>query len=122
MQVKGGKLELLVPHLLRSQLLRPEFVRLSLSLGFARLMPPWAKLQFTNTGVSADDLDRVLSRIAGLESWVDEWERLGREHEEQARAALLRGETQIAGRALAHRQRLLQLRPVRGVHRHDAQA
>ncbi len=91
MQVKGGRLELLVPHMLRSQLLRPEFVRMSLGLGLARLMPAWAKLQFTSTGVSAPDLEHVLGRIGGLESWVDEWERLGRAHEAKGRAALAAG-------------------------------
>lgn len=91
MQVKGGRLELLVPHMLRSQLLRPEFVRMSLGLGFARLMPPWARLQFTSTGIGRADLERVLGRIHGLESWVHEWEHLGREHETRARAALVAG-------------------------------
>src|SRR5207344_3177293 len=50
MSVKGGRLEFLVPHLLRSQVLRPRFVRLSLKLGAARQMPRWAKLQFLNCG------------------------------------------------------------------------
>ena len=53
MQVKGGRLELLVPHLLRGQLLRPGFVRMSLRLGAARQMPAWAKLQFTSHGVTS---------------------------------------------------------------------
>lgn len=97
MQVNGGKLELLVPHMLRSQLLRPEFVRMSLGLGLARLMPAWAKLQFTSTGVGRADLERVLGRIGGLESWVDEWERLGREHETRARAALVAGGWHTSG-------------------------
>lgn len=91
MQVKGGRLEFLVPHLLRGQLLRPGFVRMSLRLGFAGQMPPWAKLQFTNAGVDPADLDRVLSRITGLESWADEWESLGRAHEQSARDALTLG-------------------------------
>src|SRR5262245_55317077 len=86
--VKGGRLEFLVPHLLRSQVLRPRFVRLSLKLGAARQMPRWAKLQFLNCGVSAPDLERVLGRIFSLETWVDEWEALGREQEAQARRAL----------------------------------
>ena len=63
MQVKGGRLETLVPHMLRGQLLRPGFVRLSLRLGFTRQMPAWAKLQFTNNGITAADLDDVLGRI-----------------------------------------------------------
>ena len=87
MSVKGGRLELLVPHLLRSQLLRPGFVRLSLRLGAARQMPSWARLQFLNSGISAPDLDRVLARVTSLGSWVDEWERLARDHEDQGRAA-----------------------------------
>ena len=91
MQVKGGRLEFLVPHLLRGQLLRPGFVRMSLRLGFAGQMPPWARLQFTNAGVDPADLDRVLSRITGLESWADEWESLGRAHEQAARDALTLG-------------------------------
>ena len=97
MQVKGGRLELLVPHMLRGQLLRPGFVRLSLKLGLTRQMPAWAKLQFTNTGITPEDLDRVLGRITSLESWVDEWERLGQGHEEAGRAAESKGErTQAA--------------------------
>src|SRR5262245_8866279 len=69
MKVKGGRLDFLAPHLLRGQLLRPGFVSLSLRMGFAQQMPAWAKLQFTNAGVSAEDLDRVLGRISGLTSW-----------------------------------------------------
>lgn len=88
MSVKGGRLELLVPHLLRGQLLRPGFVRMSLRLGAARQMPNWAKLQFLNGGVEPKDLDRVLGRITSLESWVDEWESLGREQLATARRAL----------------------------------
>ena len=91
MTIKGGRLEFLVPHLLRSQLLRPGFVGLSLRFGFAQQMPAWAKLQFTNAGVSAEDLERVLGRITGLTSWVDEWESLGRAHEQAGRDALTLG-------------------------------
>ncbi len=91
MAVRGGRLEFLAPHLLRSQLLRPGFVRLSLRLGVARQMPGWAKLQFTNAGVSPADLARVLGRITSLESWVDEWESLGRAHEQGGRDALALG-------------------------------
>ena len=91
MNVKGGRLEFLVPHLLRSQLLRPGFVRLSLRLGAARQMPRWAKQQFINAGVSLADLDRVLGRVTSLGSWVDEWESLGREHEQGGRDALALG-------------------------------
>lgn len=80
-RVKGGRLEFLAPHLLRSQLLRPGFVRLSLRLGIAQQMPYWAKLQFLNNGVDPRDLEDVLGRITSLASWVDEWERLGRAHE-----------------------------------------
>jgi 2,6-dihydroxypseudooxynicotine hydrolase len=98
MQVKGGRLELLVPHLLRGQLLRPGFVRLSLRLGLTRQMPAWAKLQFTNNGITPEDLDRVLGRITGLESWVDEWERLGLTHEQSGRDALAQGQMTQAGR------------------------
>ncbi|HEY3216375.1 MAG TPA: alpha/beta fold hydrolase [Candidatus Eisenbacteria bacterium] len=102
MAVRGGRLEFLVPHLLRSQLLRPGFVRLSLRLGVAQQMPPWAKLQFTNAGVSPRDLERVLGRITSLSSWVDEWEGLGREHEQGARDALKLGRRdQAAERFLA---------------------
>lgn len=102
MAVKGGRLEFLVPHLLRSQLLRPGFVRLSLRLGAAQQMPSWAKLQFTNAGVSPEDLKRVLGRITSLESWVDEWESLGRAHEQGGRDALALGrDAQAAERFLA---------------------
>ena len=88
MKVKGGRLEFLVPHLLRGQLLRPSFLRLSLRLGAAHLMPGWAKLQFLNCGVSDRDLDRVLDRIASLEGWTNEWQALGREQEAAGRRAL----------------------------------
>ena len=102
MAVRGGRLEFLVPHLLRSQLLRPGFVHLSLRLGVARQMPAWAKLQFTNAGVSPGDLERVLGRITSLPSWVDAWEGLGREHEQGARDALKLGHPdQAAERFLA---------------------
>src|SRR5438093_12384833 len=92
MKVKGGRLEFLVPHLLRSQLLRPGFVRMSLRLGAAQQMPAWAKLQFVNGGVSLEDLDLVLGRIMSLESWVDEWENLGHTHERAGKEALQRGD------------------------------
>jgi len=98
MQVKGGRLELLVPHMLRGQLLRPGFVRLSLRLGLTRQMPAWAKLQFTNNGITPADLDFVLGRITSLESWVNEWESLGRAHEQAAHDALVLGKTTEAGR------------------------
>ncbi|MFI5372414.1 MAG: alpha/beta hydrolase family protein [Candidatus Eisenbacteria bacterium] len=89
--IKGGRLEFLAPHLLRSQLLRPGFVRLSLRLGVAQQMPEWAKLQFTNFGVARADLDRVLGRIGSLGSWVDEWERLGHANEQRGAEALAGG-------------------------------
>jgi 2,6-dihydroxypseudooxynicotine hydrolase len=97
MQVKGGRLELLVPHLLRGQLLRPGFVRLSLRLGLTRQMPAWAKLQFTNNGITPEDLDLVLGKITSLVSWVDEWESLGRAHEQSGQDALALGKTAQAG-------------------------
>ncbi len=97
MQVKGGRLELLVPHLLRGQLLRPGFVRLSLRLGLTRQMPAWAKLQFTNNGITPADLERVLGRITSLTSWVDEWESLGRAHEQAGQDALALGKSAQAG-------------------------
>ena len=98
MRVKGGRLEFLAPHLLRSQFLRPGFVSLSLRLGFAQQMPAWAKLQFTNAGVSPGDLERVLGRISGLTSWADEWESLGRAHEQGGRDALALGRPDDAAR------------------------
>lgn len=98
MRVTGGRLEQLVPHMLRSQLLRPGFVRLSLRLGAARQMPGWAKLQFLSHGVSADDLQRVLGSVTGLESWADEWESLGRAHEQAGRDALVLGHERDAAR------------------------
>lgn len=96
MRVTGGRLEQLVPHMLRSQLLRPGFVRWSLRLGAARQMPGWAKLQFLSHGVSAEDLDRVLGRVTSLESWADEWESLGRAQEQAGRDALVLGRTRDA--------------------------
>jgi dienelactone hydrolase len=84
--------------MLRGQLLRPGFVRLSLRLGLTRQMPAWAKLQFTNNGITPADLDFVLGRITSLESWVDEWESLGRAHEQAAHDALVLGKTTEAGR------------------------
>jgi 2,6-dihydroxypseudooxynicotine hydrolase len=98
MAVKGGRVDFLAPHLLRSQLLRPGFVRLTLRLGIARHMPPWARLQFTNGGVSARDLDQVLGRVTSLASWVDEWDRLAREHEQWGSDALERGHRETAAR------------------------
>jgi 2,6-dihydroxypseudooxynicotine hydrolase len=98
MQVKGGKLELLVPHMLRSQLLRPGFVRMSLRLGAARQMPAWAKLQFTSHGVTPEDLDHVLGRVDGLESWAAEWEALGRSHEQRGHDALAWGRGEEAAK------------------------
>lgn len=90
MQVKTGRLDTLVPHMLRSQFLRPGFVRLSLQLGAARAMPAWAKLQFIHHGVHPGDLDWVLGRITGLDAWADAWEALALRREsagQQARAA-----------------------------------
>lgn len=98
MKVKVGRLENLVPHLLRSQLLRPGFVRMSLRLGVAQQMPSWAKLQFTNGGVDPGDLDRVLGRITSLGSWVDEWEALGQEHERAGFKAIEEGQGPEASR------------------------
>ena len=100
MQVKGGRLELLVPHMLRGQLLRPGFVRLSLRLGLTRQMPAWAKLQFTNNGITPRDLEHVLGRVDGLESWVDEWEALGLRHELAGYEALDAGRTAEGGQRL----------------------
>jgi len=96
--VRGGRLDFLAPHLLRSQFLRPGFVRLSLRLGMAQQMPGWAKLQFTNAGVSAEDLENVLGRISSLDSWADEWESLARAHEQGARDALALGKPREASR------------------------
>jgi len=95
--VRGGRLDFLAPHILRSQFLRRGFVGMSLRLGFAQQMPGWAKLQFTNAGVSPEDLDRVLGRIASLGTWADEWESLGRSHEQAARDALALGRPREAG-------------------------
>ncbi len=91
MSVAGGRLEQLVPHMLRGQILRPGFVRLSLRLGAARQMPSWAKLQFLSHGVTAENLDRVLGRVTSLESWAEEWETLGRAEEQGGRDALALG-------------------------------
>lgn len=96
MAVKGGRLDFLAPHLLRSQLLRPGFVRMGLRMGVAQQMPEWAKRQFTNAGVSPRDLDRVLRRVTSLESWVDEWESLGREHEQWGQDAFALGRSDQA--------------------------
>src|ERR1044072_7696651 len=91
-----GRLDGLVPHLIRSQLLRPGFVRMSLRLGAARQMPAWAKLQFLNAGVDRKDLDRVLGRITSLESWADAWERLGSDHENAGALSEARGDRRAA--------------------------
>jgi 2,6-dihydroxypseudooxynicotine hydrolase len=89
--IRTGRLEVLVPHMIRGQLLRPGFVRMSLALGAARQMPAWAKLQFVNAGVDPADLERVLGRITSLEAWADEWERLAQEHERHGHEALEQG-------------------------------
>jgi 2,6-dihydroxypseudooxynicotine hydrolase len=91
MAVKGGRLELLVPHIVRGQLFRPGFVRFSLRLGAARQMPAWAKLQFTGGGITPEELDQVLGRIKSLESWVDEWQALGRHYETLGQEAQAEG-------------------------------
>lgn len=96
MQVKSGRLDTLVPHMLRSQFLRPGFVRLSLQLGAARAMPAWAKLQFIHNGVPSDDLDWVLGRITGLDSWADAWEALAQRRERSGLEALGAGDTETA--------------------------
>src|SRR5262245_4288151 len=88
MAVKGGRVDFLAPHLLRGQLLRPGFVRLTLRMGVARHMPGWARLQFTNGGGTAPDLGRGLARVPILEARVDEWESLAREHEQSGKDAL----------------------------------
>jgi alpha-beta hydrolase superfamily lysophospholipase len=98
MAYKGGRLELLVPHMLRGQLLRPGFVRLSLRLGAARQMPPWAKLQFIHIGVPPNELDAVLGRIKSLSSWVEEWQSLGRDHETRGQEAQHMGDLPQAAR------------------------
>jgi 2,6-dihydroxypseudooxynicotine hydrolase len=79
--------------LLRSQLLRPGFVRMSLKLGVAQQMPTWAKLQFIHGGVEPDDLKRVLDAVTSLEAWVDEWENLGITREQAAYAAIESGDS-----------------------------
>jgi 2,6-dihydroxypseudooxynicotine hydrolase len=91
MDFKGGRLELLVPHLLRGQLLRPGFVRLSLRLGAAQQMPAWARLQFLNAGIAPTDLDRVLARATSLEAWVDAWQSLGEQHDREGDRAHAEG-------------------------------
>lgn len=98
MEFKGGKLELMVPHVLRSQLLRPGFVRMSLKLGAARQMPAWAKLQFTSHGVEAAELDDVLGRIDGFDAWAGQWSALGAEHERRGVDALTWGRHDEAAR------------------------
>lgn len=98
MKLNSGRLQFLAPHYLRSRLLRPKLIRMCLRLGLARQMPGWAKLQFLNQGVRPEDLDQVLSRVAGLESWVDAWEALGRRHMDAARSALARGAGRRAAR------------------------
>jgi 2,6-dihydroxypseudooxynicotine hydrolase len=98
MTVKSGRLQFLTPHVLRSHLLRPGLIRLSLRLGLAQQMPSWAKLQFLNQGVSPADLEHVLSRITSLESWVNEWETLGNRHEGAGRAARADGRERVAAR------------------------
>ena len=42
--------------------------------------------------------DRVLARITSLRSWVDEWESLGRQHEQGGRDALMLGRAAEASR------------------------
>jgi dienelactone hydrolase len=98
MTLTGGRLDFLAPHVLRRQLLRPGLVRLGLRLGVAQQLPAWARLQFTNQGVDPGDLDRVLRRISSLRSWVDEWESLGRHHEQGGRDALALGNPSGAAR------------------------
>src|SRR5438105_4512094 len=98
-EVGTGRLDVLVPHLIRSRFLRPGFVRLSLWLGIARQMPSWAKLQFLNHGVARQDLESVLGRVNGLESWADAWEKLGLEHERKAHDAEAQGDYRGAGAA-----------------------
>ncbi len=100
--IKGGRLDFLAPHLLRSQVLRPWFVRMSLRLGVAQQMPEWAKLQFTQFGVAPADLERVLGRVTSLASWVDEWEALGLAHERAAADAMALGhERDVAAHGVA---------------------
>jgi len=96
MALKGGRVDFLAPHVLRSQVLRPGFVRLTLRLGIARHMPDWVRLQFTNGGVSPRDLDRVLRNVTSLASWVDEWEAMARDHEQRGRDALALGDRALA--------------------------
>ena len=93
MKVKGGRLEFLVPHLLREPAPAPGL----------RAHEPAARRRAADAAHgpsssssnggrrSREDLERVLGRITSLESWVDEWESLGREHEQGARDALALG-------------------------------
>lgn len=97
-KVGSGRLESLVPHLVRGQFLRPGFVQMSLRLGVAQQMPQWAKLQFTHCGVPPEDLEKVLGRITSLETWVSEWERMARERERSGDEALARGERSEAAK------------------------
>ena len=71
---------------------------MSLKLGLTRQMPAWAKLQFTSHGVGPEDLDYVLRRVEGLESWSNEWEAMGRSHEARGRDALAWGRTDEAAK------------------------
>src|SRR5262249_41827423 len=96
MTLKSGRLQLLTPHYLRSRVLRPGLIKLSLRLGLAQQMPAWAKLQFLNAGVTPATLDEVLSRITSLESWVDEWEAMGKRREAAGALALEQGDTKAA--------------------------
>ena len=96
MTLKSGRLQLLTPHYLRSRVLRPGLIKLSLRLGLAQQMPAWAKLQFLNAGVTPATLDEVLSRINSLESWVDEWEAMGKRREAAGALALEQGDTRAA--------------------------
>lgn len=96
MTLKSGRLQLLTPHYLRSRVLRPGLIKLSLRLGLAQQMPAWAKLQFLNAGVTPAMLDEVLSRITSLESWVDEWEAMGKRREAAGALALEQGDTHAA--------------------------
>ena len=121
MKVKGGRLEFLVPHLLRSQLLRPGLRApepaagrraADAAVGEAPVPELRRRRPRTSTACSA--------RITSLESWVDEWESLGREHEQAARDALAAGSHRGGARRLPHRLGRLQLRPVRDLPRHRA--
>jgi alpha-beta hydrolase superfamily lysophospholipase len=96
--VGSGRLENLVPHILRGQFIRPGFVQMSLRLGVAQQMPSWAKLQFTHAGVPPEDLEKVLGRITSLETWVGEWEHAGRERERTGDEQLAGGERREAAK------------------------